>query len=137
MILHMSLSTALTPFKINVDKAILDDLHQRLVNTRWADSVADDWQRGAAPTALYELIKKWADVYDWKLTENRLNKLDHFKLGGIHFVRSGTIGKPVLLLIHGWPDSFMRFEKIIPMLENDFDLIISEHTGIWLLRPSH
>lgn len=125
----MSPSINLTPFNINVDQAILDDLQQRLANARWADHIADDWQRGVAPTALRGFVHKWADAYDWRSTETRLNRLNHYKLDGIHFVRAGTIGKPALLLIHGWPDSFMRFEKMIPMLENDFDIMIPSIPG--------
>lgn len=119
----------MTPFNIHIDEAILIHLQQRLAQTRWADHIADDIQRGIVPSTLRTLIDRWQQGYDWKATEQRLNLLSHYTFEGIHFVRAGTKGKQPLLLIHGWPDSFLRFERIIPFLENDFDLIIPSIPG--------
>jgi pimeloyl-ACP methyl ester carboxylesterase len=48
------------------------------------------------------------DGYDWRAAEARLNRLEHYTYKGPHFVRAGRRGKQPLLLIHGWPDSFLR-----------------------------
>jgi pimeloyl-ACP methyl ester carboxylesterase len=121
-----------TPYTIDVPDQELADLRARLVATRWPDAVADDWSRGVSPTALRVLIERWIDGYDWRATEKRLNQLEHYKLDGLHFVRAGTRGKPPLLLLHGWPDSFLRFEKILPLLEDDFDLVVPSIPGFGL-----
>ena len=60
---------------------------------------------------------------------------------GIHFVHERGKGPdpPTLLLTHGWPDSFYRFHKLIPMLtdperfggdpEDSFDVIVPSVPG--------
>ncbi|MGO4758148.1 epoxide hydrolase family protein, partial [Streptomyces sp. 2MCAF27] len=126
-----------TPYTIDVPDTELTDLRERLARTRWADSVADDWQRGTSPSALRALVQYWRDGYDWKAAQKRLNQLDHYKADGIHFVRAGTRGKQPLLLLHGWPDSFLRFERILPLLRDDFDLIVPSIPGFGLSdRPT-
>ncbi|WP_238012183.1 epoxide hydrolase [Dactylosporangium sp. AC04546] len=125
----MNATDTVTPFRIEIPEPTLIDLRERLERTRWADAVADDWARGTAPSALRELVARWADGYDWRATEARLNRLAHYTYNGLHFVRVGTRGKQPLLLIHGWPDSFLRFEKILPLLADDFDLIVPSIPG--------
>ena len=74
-----------------------------------------------------DLIPYWKDSYNWRATEKKMNALGNFKttIDGldIHFVHvkpspEAAQGKTVipLLLVHGWPGSFMEFEKIIPIL---------------------
>lgn len=121
-----------TPYTIDVPDKELAELRERLAATRWPDAVADDWSRGVSPIALRALVERWSDGYDWKTTQDRLNQLDHYKADGIHFVRAGTRGKPPLLLLHGWPDSFLRFERILPLLADDFDLIVPSIPGFGL-----
>lgn len=121
-----------TPYTIDVPDKELAELRERLAATRWPDAVAEDWSRGVSPIALRALVERWSDGYDWKTTQDRLNQLDHYKADGIHFVRAGTRGKPPLLLLHGWPDSFLRFEKILPLLADDFDLIVPSIPGFGL-----
>ncbi|WP_416974033.1 epoxide hydrolase family protein [Streptomyces sp. 4F14] len=119
------------PYTIDVPDKELARLRERLAATRWPDAVADDWSRGTSPSALRELVDHWAR-HDWKASEARLNRLDHFTWDGIHFVRAGTRGKPPLLLLHGWPDSFLRFERILPLLADDFDLVVPSIPGFGL-----
>jgi pimeloyl-ACP methyl ester carboxylesterase len=126
------------PFTIHVPQSVLDDLHERLVRTRWPDAVAGDWDRGTEPGYLKALIGHWRDGYDWRATERRLNALDHFTTTvdgvGLHYL---TAGRDVpesmpLLLLHGWPDSFLRFEKVLPLLtadEGSFQLVVPSIPG--------
>jgi pimeloyl-ACP methyl ester carboxylesterase len=109
-----------TPFRVEVADADLDDLRQRLVRTRWpeAEPVAD-WSQGVPRGYLRELCRYWADGYDWRATEARLNALPQFRTEidglGIHFlhVRSPHPGALPLLLTHGWPGSIIEFLKVI------------------------
>lgn len=105
-------------FRIDVPEPVLDDLRERLGRTRWPDAVADDWDRGTAPGALRELVEHWRRGFDWPAAQERLNALDHRRAQvdgfGLHFVRTGTPGALPLLLLHGWPDSFLRFEELLP-----------------------
>ena len=40
-----------------------------------------------------------------------------------------------LLLLHGWPDSFFRFHKVIPLLRASFDLVVPSLPGFPLTGP--
>jgi pimeloyl-ACP methyl ester carboxylesterase len=120
-------------FRIDVPEPVLDDLRERLGRTRWPDAVADDWDRGTAPGALRELVEHWRDGFDWPAAQARLNALDHRRARvdgfGLHFVRAGTPGAQPLLLLHGWPDSFLRFEALLPLLSDAFDLVVPSIPG--------
>jgi len=79
---------------------------------------------------LRRLVSYWADQFDWRAWERKLNALDHFIWEGVHFVHqraaSGT-GVP-LILTHGWPGSFLDYMDMLPMLE-DFDVVIPSLPG--------
>jgi microsomal epoxide hydrolase len=114
---------AIRPFEIEVPQTNLDDLRDRLDKTRWTDEVNDaGWDYGTNLGYLQELCQYWRDDFDWREQEARLNELSHFKADvdglGIHFVHERGKGQDPtpLLLTHGWPDSFYRFHKLIPML---------------------
>ena len=112
-----------TDFKIEVSQDILDDLQEGLQRTRWTDEPAKaGWNYGTNPPYLKELVGYWQNEYDWRQHERELNKFPHYKATedgiGIHFIYvkgKGPNPKP-LVLTHGWPDSFYRFYKVIPML---------------------
>jgi len=109
-------------FKIDIPEAVLDDLQERLERTRWSDVDPDGWSRGTNQSYMKELVDYWMNQYDWRKHEAELNRLDHYKAAvdgvDIHFVhqRSGRPDAVPLLLIHGWPDSFYRYHKVIPLL---------------------
>lgn len=126
-------------FQINVSQAILDDLNLRLQRTRWTTaSNGPDWSYGTDSTYLHELVTYWQNEYDWRKQEAVLNRFPQFtvEIDGVdlHFIHvkgRGEHRKP-LLLIHGWPDSFYRFYKMIPLLtesDDSFDLIIPSIPG--------
>ena len=110
-------------FQIAVPQQQLLDLGTRLKNTRWPDEQrGSGWDNGTNLTYLKGLVNYWQRDYNWRTQETKLNKLSQFKVNingiGIHFIHErgkGTDPLP-LILTHGWPDSFLRFEKIIPML---------------------
>ncbi|MEN7547603.1 epoxide hydrolase family protein [Rapidithrix thailandica] len=113
------------PFRIEVTQEILDDLQIRLKQTRWTDEPQDaGWNFGTDPNYLKELVHYWQNEYDWYKQEALLNQYPHYKADidgiSIHFIHvkgKGDNPRP-LLLTHGWPDSFYRFHKVIPMLTN-------------------
>ncbi|CAG7826289.1 unnamed protein product, partial [Allacma fusca] len=87
----------------------------------------------------------WLSKYDWRTREKLLNKYPQFTttIGGlkIHFqhVTSTNNSKyrktRPLLLLHGWPGSFIEFQKIIPLLidpkdsDVNFELVIPSLPG--------
>lgn len=134
------------PYTINVSQAVLDDLNERLADTRWPDQVEGaDWNYGTNLDYLKELAAYWQNGFDWRAQEAKLNQFKQFRAAidgfGIHFIherskRSDRNATP-LLLIHGWPDSFYRMYKIIPMLTDTFDVIVPSLPGTGFSdRPS-
>jgi len=110
-------------FLVKISEEILSDLRARLERTRWTDERADDeWIYGTDRRYLRELNDYWLTSFDWRAQEAALNRLPHFRATvngiGIHFIHEcGKGDRPLpLVLTHGYPDSFARFLKIIPML---------------------
>jgi pimeloyl-ACP methyl ester carboxylesterase len=108
------------PFRISVDEADLRDLRDRLHRTRWPEAeTVDDWSQGVPLSYLRELCRYWADAYDWRATEARLNALPQFRTEidglGIHLlhVRSPRDDALPLLLTHGWPGSVIEFLEVV------------------------
>ncbi|MEO5535687.1 MAG: epoxide hydrolase family protein [Pseudolysinimonas sp.] len=141
------MSARIEPFTIQVEDDILTDLHDRLTRTRRAPvSVADDWSRGIPPAALNRVLAHWAGAYDWRAAEERLNRFDQVRVTvptpsghdlGVHVVRAGTRGATPLLLLHGWPDGFVRFEKALPLLAERFELIVPSIPGFGFSDKPH
>ncbi len=129
-------------FKINIKQSILDDLKSRIANTRWTDEIENSkWEYGTSKTYLEELCKYWENSFDWKKQEEYLNSFPHFKTTidgvGLHYIHQKGESKNSipLLLTHGYPDSFVRFLKIIPLLTKEdengfsFDVVIPSIPG--------
>jgi epoxide hydrolase len=111
------------PFHLAVPEADLADLRDRLRRTRWPEpETVDGWQQGVPIAHLRELCAYWADGYDWRATEARLNALPQFRTEldglGIHFlhVRSPHPDAMPLVLTHGWPGSVVEFLDAIALL---------------------
>ena len=136
------------PFTPRASPEVLADLRTRLRATRWPDAPADaGWSLGTEVGYLRELVAYWADGFDWPAQETALARLPRFRVRigglGIHFVhaRAAAPGGPVLPLVlcHGWPDSFWRYAKVIPLLTDPgahgadpadaFDVVVPDMPG--------
>jgi pimeloyl-ACP methyl ester carboxylesterase len=133
------------PFAPQATPAELEDLRARLRATRWPDAPEDaGWSLGTDLAYLRELVAYWADGFDWPAQEAALNRLPRFRVAlgglGIHVVhaRAGAPALP-LVLSHGWPDSFWRYMKVIPLLTDPgahggdpadaFDVVVPDNPG--------
>jgi pimeloyl-ACP methyl ester carboxylesterase len=136
------------PFTPHTDPAALDDLRARLRATRWPDAPQDaGWALGTDLAYLRELVTYWADEFDWPAQEAALARLPRFRVTlsglGIHFVhaRAADPTGPLLPLVlsHGWPDSFWRYSKVVPLLTDPgahgadpadaFDVVVPDMPG--------
>jgi len=136
------------PFSLLTPAGAMDDLRARVRATRWPDAPEDaGWSLGTDVHYLRELAAYWADGFDWLVQQRALATLPHFriKLGGlgVHFVHAKAVGRvgPVLPLVlsHGWPDSFWRYSKVIPLLTDPashgadptdaFDVVVPDMPG--------
>jgi pimeloyl-ACP methyl ester carboxylesterase len=118
------------PFRIAVPDEELADLRDRLSRTRWPDrECVTDWSQGIPLDYVRELAAYWADVYDWRAREARLNAFDQFVTEidcvDIHFIhqRSPNPDASPLLITHGWPGSIVEFAKVIGPLNRDFHVV--------------
>lgn len=113
----------ITPFKVDVPQAALDDLKERLANTRWPDKEpVTDWSQGVPLTKAQSLVEYWRTRYEWRPVERTLNGLPQFRTQidglGIHFIHVRSKHKNALpmILTHGWPGSVLEFLQVIAPL---------------------
>ena len=138
-------TTSIRPFSFQAEAA-LADLKQRVKATRWPDQelVQDDTQ-GVRLATMQKLADYWANQYDWRKVEAKLNALPQFvtNIDGvdIHFihVKSKHPNALPVIITHGWPGSIIEQLKIIDPLTNPtahggsaadaFDVIIPSIPG--------
>jgi pimeloyl-ACP methyl ester carboxylesterase len=112
----------------------LTDLRRRLAATRPARLPAGaGWDRGTDTGYLSELLAAWQD-YDWRPHESRIRSLPwesaEVEGGALRFIhqRSAAPDAPTVVLLHGWPVSVLRFEKVLPLLD-DFHVVVPALPG--------
>ena len=146
---------AVVPFVPRVEQSRLDELRRRLLATAWPDAPAGlGRSAGVDVDELRNLVAYWADGFDWRAAEERLNQLPRFRTAidgvGIHFIhaRARQDGAPAmpLLLAHGWPDSFWRYSEVVPLLVNPaahgadpddaFDVMVPDMPGFGYSDPA-
>lgn len=133
------------PFTIHVEESVLADLRTRIGKTRWPDQIPGiGWQQGTDLDYLRQLLDYWADGFDWRANESRLNQFDHFQAevdgSRVHFVhqRAATGDGIPLILTHGWPSSFVEYLPMVSLLTDPqthgidgpaFDVVIPSLPG--------
>jgi pimeloyl-ACP methyl ester carboxylesterase len=111
---------AVRDFHIDVPEEELVELRQRIAATRWPEreTVADQSQ-GVQLAMIQALARYWAEEYDWRKCEEKLNAVPNFitEIDGldIHFihVRSKHENALPIVVCHGWPGSVVEQLKII------------------------
>lgn len=150
----MPASTAITPFRVSVPQAAIDDLKRRLRMTRFPEKeMVTDWSQGVPLAKSRALIAYWKDKYDWRRFEKRINAFPQFRTEidglGIHFihVRSKHPNALPIIMTHGWPGSVVEFLNVIGPLtdptahggraEDAFDVVIPSLPGFgWSDKPT-
>jgi pimeloyl-ACP methyl ester carboxylesterase len=145
----MRVSTFSPPYS---EAAVLD-LRERLKRTRWPDVIeGSGWSYGFDRDYLQEMCCYWAQAFDWKQEIESLRSWKHFvtEVEGttIHFVHEKGRGPNAipLLLLHGWPGSFLEMLKLIPLLTDpeghgadladSFDVIVPSLPGFGYSSPA-
>jgi pimeloyl-ACP methyl ester carboxylesterase len=135
---RQSRGDAISPFRIDIPQADLDDLRDRLTRTVFAEPApasagpAPDvppgmqrppgWEHGVSNEYVRRLVEYWRTGYDWRAWEARLNAYPQFTttIDGqrVHFihVRSAEPDAIPLVLTHGWPGSIVEYLNIIDWL---------------------
>ena len=120
-----SAGNAITPFKVHVPQAALDDLKSRLGRTRFSEKeTVTDWSQGVPLANARAVTDYWRTKYNWRRFEQTINALPQFRTRidglNIHFihVRSRHANALPIILTHGWPGSFFEFLEVIgPMTD--------------------
>ncbi len=120
-----STEAPVVPFRIHVTDEVLADLKSRLALTRWPEKeLVHDWSQGAPLSWIKDMCAYWADRYDWREREAKLNRFDQFTTNidelEVHFIhqRSPHADARPLIITHGWPGSIVEFHKVIEPLTN-------------------
>jgi pimeloyl-ACP methyl ester carboxylesterase len=135
-----------TRFEVRATEAQIEDLHRRLDATIWPEPSESDWSRGTDAVWLRELVDAWRFEFDWNQQQDWLNnRLPSYRvrLRGIdlHYARvpgKGSNARP-LLLLHGWPSSYVEMHRIVGPLsdptasggspEDAFDVVVGSLPG--------
>lgn len=123
-----------------VSEAVLADFRDRLNRSRRVDlpaaltpgfGIDRDW--------LNRLLERWRKGYDWRAHEERILSLPWEWVDGPTPLRvvhqCAAAGAPVVLLLHGWPDSILRFERVLPLLE-EYTVVAPALPGYPFSAPS-
>lgn len=114
--------TALAPFRIAIDDDRLTLLEHRLESIMWPNVPSGVPGHGIEVDRVRGLVEHWRQRFDWRAFEASLNELDQvlhddgtYPLHLVHHRAEDGEGVPIVLL-HGWPDTFLRYRKLIPLL---------------------
>ncbi|CAI7637962.1 unnamed protein product [Penicillium manginii] len=92
------------PYKLHVDRELLDITKQKLALSRYPEEQSDfgenNWAQGAKVSRVKQLAEHWYNNYDWEKHE-----------------ASNSKAVP-LLFSHGWPGSFVEAIRIVEPLTN-------------------
>lgn len=129
-------------YSISVPDTRLAVIRDKVAGYDWSQLPdTGGWTSGVGKADLRRLVDYWLDRFDWRAIERRLNRLPHFiaNVDGqpIHFLHvRGDGSKPPLLLLHGWPGSFIEFEQLLePLAADGHDVIVPSLPGFGFSNP--
>lgn len=142
----------ITPFKIDVSRAQLQELRDRLARTVMPSEVDGSWAAGPTNAYVRGAVDRLLNGFDWRRAEAEINALPQFttEIDGqnVHFihVKSAEKNATPLLLIHGWPGSIVEFLDVIGPLTNPvahggkaedaFDVVVPSLPGFGFSGPT-
>ncbi|OQV21190.1 Epoxide hydrolase 1 [Hypsibius exemplaris] len=141
---------AVVPWKLQVSNKDLEDLKDRLRNTRYGTAMpGQNFVYGFPADQLKKVVDYWLNKYDWKKQEALINQYDHFKTNieglNIHFVRvqpakstdpKRNVRVTPIILLHGWPGSFFELYKLIPLLTTPQQISGNDYAAFEVIIPS-
>jgi pimeloyl-ACP methyl ester carboxylesterase len=130
------------PYTIDIPDGRLAAIGTRVAAYDWSQLPdVGGWSAGVGIDDLKRLIVYWQNDFNWRDVERRLNRLPHFssEIQGdrLHFVRKRGDGtKPPVLLLHGWPGSYLEFEQLLdPLAADGHDVIVPSLPGFAFSKP--
>lgn len=121
-------SDTILPYRMHVSQRYLDLTRQMLELTRLPRDVSSrhlQGNKGVTESQLEPLVDHWTEDYNWREQEAYYNDaLPQFRLAihgtRVHFVHKRSMSPTAipLLVIHGWPESFITVSHMIDGLCN-------------------
>ena len=110
------MSDTLNKFTVAIGDDEIADLGDRLARTRWPDRIPGvGWDYGVDADWVRDLADYWANGFNWRTAEDRLNAFDHLtteidgqRIHAIHQRSSSPDALP-LVISHGWPGSCLLY----------------------------
>lgn len=131
-----------SPYTIDIADERLAAIRAKVAAYDWRQLPdAGGWSAGVGIADLRRLVAYWRERYDWRAVERRLNALPNFTADvegeRIHFVHlKGNGTKPPLLLLHGWPGSYLEFERLLqPLADDGHDVVVPSLPGFAFSHP--
>lgn len=122
------------PFTIDVPLSEVAELRQRLHEARWPEGVTDTG--GIARAEMMRLVTRWRDIFDWGAQQAWLNSYEHLlvhiddlRLHAVRLRSSRSTPVPPIVLLHGWPGSFVELLPLGSRLREHFDVLIPSIPG--------
>lgn len=130
------------PYTINIPDERLVAIRDKVAAYDWTQLPdLGGWKSGVGVRDLQRLVSYWLESYDWRRVEKHLNQLPNFitEIEGehLHFVHvRGDGSRPPILLLHGWPGSYLEFEALLePLAAGGHDVIVPSLPGFAFSRP--
>lgn len=131
-----------SPYRIEISDERLAAIKAKVGAYDWSQLPdTGGWGSGIGIDDLKRLIAYWREDYNWRTIEQRLNQLPNFltEVDGepIHYLHiKGDGSKPPLLLLHGWPGSYLEFRRLWSALAADgHDVIVPSLPGFAFSNP--
>jgi pimeloyl-ACP methyl ester carboxylesterase len=128
---------------LHVDDAELLDLRRRLSSARWpAPWPTEPWAAGTDAAELRRLATYWADGFDWRAAEARINALPSFaaEIGGrrvqyLKFDGERPDAQPIVLT-NGWPSTFFEMVGLAERLARPSEFGLAADPCFTVVVPS-
>ena len=138
----------LLPFRIEFGDRPIDELRRRIAETRWPEIPFDTgWSAGTHDGVLRDLARYWYADFDWAAAQTEINRRPHVRGpvadqgGSAEWMHAMVLAGPAgparipLLLIHGWPGSFIEFlaaaDRLVAGVDGapGFDVVVPSLPG--------
>jgi pimeloyl-ACP methyl ester carboxylesterase len=130
--------TQAVPFQHRTDELTLSRIAHQVGEYRWPRTPEGaGWSLGADPATMRYLVQRWRDGFNWRVEEAKLNERPQFKarIDGLdlHFVHQRAAqgkGRLPVLLMHGWPGSYLEYLDVADRLvAAGHDVVIASLPG--------
>jgi len=113
-------TTAVRPFRVSFPEAELAELRRRIKTARFPEKEpVADLSQGVPLATIGKLARYWADEYDWRPCESKINAVPNFitEIDGldIHFIHARSKHEDALPIVitHGWPYSVAALLELV------------------------